>query len=68
MDDSEIAVVSEPAKAIETAIVMTRESFMNSGRSYLACTNLERRSGFLDSTDGSVDGRMVAEFWSEEVG
>lgn len=52
-----MAVVSEPAKAMETAMVITRESVMNSGRSILACMNLERRSGCEREGEGDVVGR-----------
>lgn len=41
-----MAVVSEPANAIDTAIVKTLSCVMNSGRSVWACRNFERRSGF----------------------
>ncbi len=50
-------MVSEPAKAMDTAIVMTRESFINSGRSIFAWINLESRSGFI-ADFGSVDGKI----------
>ena len=53
-----MAVVSEPANAILTAIVVTRESFMNSGWSSFALMNLESRSGCL-GVSGSVEGRSV---------
>lgn len=42
-----MAVVSDPENDIETAIVSTSESFMNSGLSALACTNLDSRSGLV---------------------
>jgi len=50
-------VVSEPAKAMDTAMVITSESVMNSGRSVFACMNLERRSGWEREGEGVVVGR-----------
>ncbi len=61
-----MAVVSEPAKAMLTAMVVTRESSMKSGWSCFARMNLERRSGFL-AVRGLVDGEMVdvVGFWRD---
>ena len=42
-------MVSDPANAIDTAMVLTRESVINSGLSCFACTNFESKSGFEPS-------------------
>jgi hypothetical protein len=47
---------------MDTAIVITKLSVMNSGRSVLACMNFESRSGGCVAVfvfGGSVEGRIV---------
>lgn len=51
-------MVSDPANAIETAIVTTKESVINSGLSCLACTNFESKSGFELGVGDLVEGTM----------
>lgn len=57
-----MAVVSLPAKAIETAIVVTSVEVMNSGRAVLASMNFDRRSGCCWVVGREVVGRISLVF------
>ena len=57
-----MAVVSLPANAMLTAMVTTSESVINSGRSFLAWMNLDRRSGCVGGNDVVPIGRRVGSF------
>ena len=69
-----MAVVSLPANAMLTAMVVTRVSVMNSGWLVLAWMNLDRRSGCVDGNEvvvsveeGSFRKRSRMRSWAKRA-